>query len=190
MGIIFLFGNSQSENWAPTGCTIIHFWDQLRHVSCGHSRGGEFAQFDEKVLQLVRAGNNDPNAEDIKFEEEPERRKVAIEERVLVIPFGLYGDAVLVIINVVRGSKGLMAVSQDLDVEALFNPSSVEKKAVNGSCDRRLIAALLGEIGPPKLEFAQNLDKIFPLVGKIGFQDGTGVVAFLDLVGGSNVLWE
>lgn len=190
MGVIFLFGNSQSENWAPTGCTIIHFWDQLRHVSCRHSRSGEFAQFDEKVLQLVRAGNNDPNAEDIEFEQEPERREVAVEERVLVIPFGLDGNAVLVIINVVGGSEGLMAVSHDFDVEALFNPSPVEKKAVNSSCDRRLVAALLGEVGPSKLEFAQNLDQIFPLVGKIRFQDGTGVVAFLDLVGGSNVLWE
>lgn len=190
MGIIFLFGNSQSENWAPTGCTIIHFWNQLRHVSCGHSRSGEFAQFDEKVLQFVRAGNNDPNAEDIQFEEESERCEVTIEEWVLVIPFGLDGNPVLVIINVVRGSKGFMAVGRDLDVEAFFNPSAVEKKTVNGSCDRRLIAALLGEVGLSKLEFAQNLNKIFPLVGKISFQDGTGVMAFFDLVSGSNVPWE
>lgn len=190
MGIVFLFGNSQSENWAPTGCSIIHFWYQLRHVSCGHARSGEFAQFDEKVLQFVRARNNDPNAENIQFEEEPERREVTIEERVFVIPFGLDRNPVFVIVNMVGGSEGLMAVSRDLDVEALFNPSSLEEEAVNGSRDRRLVATLLGEVGPSKLEFAQNLDKISPLVGKVGFQDGTGVVSFLDLVGGSNVLWE
>jgi len=95
-------------------------------VGCRHSRSGEFAQFDEKVLQFVRAGNNDPGAEDIQFEEEPERREVTIEERVLVIPFRLDGNPVLVIINVVGGGKGLVTVSRDLDVEALFNPSPLK----------------------------------------------------------------
>lgn len=112
-------------------------------MGCGHSRSGEFAQFDEKVLQFVRTGNDDPGAEDIQFKEEPERREVTIEERVLVIPFRLDCNPVLVIINVVGGGKSLVTVGRDLDVEALFNPSPLEKESVNGPGDWRFVSSLL-----------------------------------------------
>ncbi len=143
MGVIFLFRDPEREDRTTAGSPIVHLRDQFRHVGCGHSCCGEFAQFDEKILQFVRAGNDDPNAEDIQFEEEPERREVTIEERILVIPFGLHCNPVLVLINVVGGSKGLVAVSRDLDVEALFDPSPLEKEAVNGPGDRRFISSLL-----------------------------------------------
>ena len=143
MGVVFLFGDAQCQNGTAAGSPIVHLRNQFRHVGCGHSRGSEFTQFDEKLLQFVRTGNNDPGAEDIQFEEEPERREVTIEERVLVIPFRLDCNPALVIINVVGGGKSLVTVGRDLDVEALFNPSPLEKEAVNGPGDWRFVSSLL-----------------------------------------------
>lgn len=182
MGVIFLFRDPEREDRTAAGSPIVHLRDQFRHVSCGHSRGGEFAQFDEKLLELVGASDYHSYTQDVELKKQPKGGEVSVKEGIFVVPLGFDGDAILVVIDVVRRCKGLSTVSSHFDVEAFFNPAPLKKEAVETLRDRRFIAARPLQFSSLELKSTENVEQIFPLFRKVSFQNRARMMALFNLV--------
>ena len=76
----------------------------------------------EDLLQLVRTRDDDPDTQDVEIEKQPERRKVAVEERVLVVPFRFNGHTVFVVIDLMGRGKGLIPVGRDAYLKIFLHP--------------------------------------------------------------------
>src|SRR5579872_5161707 len=107
--VIVQFLSDSKDKYGTTASTpALDLRQQFQHVRRGHAIRRTTAEFLEDVLQLVASRNDDPHAHDAKLEEEPKVIEIAIEERVLIVPFDFEGDAILEAIDAVgRGSVGV-----------------------------------------------------------------------------------
>jgi hypothetical protein len=89
---------------------------------------------------------------------------------------------------VVSRSKSFVPIRCDLDLEALFDPSALEKEAVDCPRDWRFVPPFLCSIGLAQLKVAQNLYSIFPLLREVGLEDRSGVMTLLDLIDSPDIV--
>jgi hypothetical protein len=92
-------------------------------VGCRVTKAGSSAELVEDLLQLGAPRNDDPGIDRPQIEQEAEVVQIAIEERVLVVPFHFQRHSVLVTVYLVRWSDMFGQIHNDFGIEFLFHPA-------------------------------------------------------------------
>ena len=136
----------------------------------------------EYSLEIIAPGDYHAHGDGSKVEEQAEVVEIAVVERILVVPLDFQRHPVLEAVDLMGRGLRVRPVDDDLRLELLLLPSEPVKPAVNGLGDFRLATAADGDPASKEPEIRQHRDDVVKFLRKILFEDGAGVLPFVDFV--------
>jgi hypothetical protein len=187
MSAIFLvkrFPDAENEQGTPATATAPYPGQQFAQMGRRGAIGGSPAKSIEDFLQFVATGNDDADADDAQIEQKAKIVQIAIEKGILVIPFYFESDAIPEAIDLVGRRIEAFPVDDDFGIECLLDPTALAESAIERFRDFGLSPPADDDPALFQAEITQHFAKIVPLLGKILFQNGTGVFPLMDFVMG------